>query len=364
MSNKKVLVLGAGNIGSLISFMFSQHDDYEVVLADRSMERAFKLFTDTKISFATLDATDEVALNSFIAINDFDVVVSALPYSCNKLVATLAVQNGAHYFDLTEDVSVKNHLREMDDRMFPNTILMPQCGLAPGFINIIGNHLMLQFDEVHTAKLRVGALPQQVSNAFNYALTWSTNGLVNEYGNPCEAIVNGKYVDNLQPLEGVEKLLIDGVEYEAFNTSGGLGTLADSWHNEVVNLNYKTLRYPGHCEKIRFLMNDMKLNDQRELLEKLLENAIPVTKQDVIVIYSAVSGLKDGQLLEKSYVNKVYPKVIGGLEWTGIQVTTAAGACAAVDIALSNPDWKGFIAQERINADDFLVNRFGMFYQM
>lgn len=359
MSKKTVLVLGAGNIGSLIAHLLDADYDYEVVLGDKDVVKVSTLLENTGVMLTAVDASSEVELKCLMATRKFDIVVSALPYSCNKLVATVAAENGSHYFDLTEDVGVKNHLVELSKQF--NTILMPQCGLAPGFINIVGNSLMQEFDDVFTAKLRVGALPQQVSNAFNYALTWSTNGLVNEYGNPCEAVVDGKYVDNLQPLEGVEKLLLDGVEYEAFNTSGGLGTLAETWDGLVKNLNYKTLRYPGHCEKIRFLMTDMNLNHNRELLENLLEWSIPTTTQDVIVIYAAVSGMKDGKFIERSYVNKVYPKTIGGRTWTGIQVTTAAGLCAAVDLTVEKV-LTGFVKQESISVDEFLNNKFGKLY--
>lgn len=362
MEKKRVMVLGAGNIGSLISFLFSLHEDYEVFLASKDLNvDDFSDWSKSGITLTPLD-TSSVNLSCYIDYVKPNVIVSALPYKCNQAVAMVAAERGIHYFDLTEDVGVKNLLVELAQQ-YPDVIFMPQCGVAPGFINIVGNHLMKQFDEVYTAKLRVGALPQQVSNAFNYALTWSTNGLVNEYGNSCEAVVNGEYVDNLRPLEGIEKLLIDGVEYEAFNTSGGLGTLAETWNGKVRNLNYKTLRYPGHCEKMKFLMFDMDLNNHRDMLESMLEWSIPTTNQDVIVIYSAVSGMINEKFVETSYVNKVFPSIIGDKYWTGIQITTAAGACAAVDLVLDSGR-KGFIKQEDINFDDFIVNRFGQYYQM
>lgn len=358
-----VLVLGAGNIGSLIAVLFAEHpDDFAVTLADRSVDHLDgELYDNLHIDLVELDASDRDALAGVLNGFEIDVVVSALPYSLNKVVATVAVEHNAHYFDLTEDVGVKNHLVELGRTA--NTVLMPQCGLAPGFINIIGHHLMTQFDEVDTAKLRVGALPQTISNSLRYALTWSTNGLVNEYGNPCEAIVEGTFVDNLQPLEGVETLLLEGVEYEAFNTSGGLGTLAETWENQVRNLNYKTLRYPGHAEKIKFLMFDLGLNNKRAVLEEILEDAIPMTEEDVIVIHSSVNGWIGEKFVERSYTNEVYPAMIAGKMWTGIQITTAAGACAAVDLTLNQyASHVGFVAQESINAEDFLTNRFGNLY--
>ncbi|WP_225974751.1 saccharopine dehydrogenase family protein [Arachidicoccus ginsenosidivorans] len=103
---------------------------------------------------------------------------------------------------------------------------MPQCGLAPGFISIAAYDLCQQFDSLQSVRLRVGALPQYPVNRLKYNLTWSTNGLVNEYCNPCDAIVDGKRTQVL-PMEGLEHFMADGIDYEAFNTSGGLSALAE-----------------------------------------------------------------------------------------------------------------------------------------
>ena len=102
-------------------------------------------------------------------------------------------------------------------------------------------------------------------------------------------------------------------------------------------MNYKTIRYPGHCEQMRLLMNDLKLNHDRATLKRMLENAVPQTLQDVVIVYAAVTGTQDGQLREENYVNKVYPQVIAGRLWSAIQVTTAAGITAVVDLVLEHP---------------------------
>ena len=141
-------------------------------------------------------------------------------------VAEIARKVNAHYFDLTEDVAVTRAVRELADGA--TRAFVPQCGLAPGFISIAANALIQHFDEIRSVKLRVGALPQHPNNALKYSLTWSTDGLINEYGNPCEAIVDGRAVE-VAPLEGLEEIEIDGVLYEAFNTSGGLGSLAETY---------------------------------------------------------------------------------------------------------------------------------------
>lgn len=126
-------------------------------------------------------------------------------------------------------------------------------GLAPGFTSIAANELMQHFDELEVVKMRVGALPVNPSNVLKYSLTWSTDGLINEYGNTCYGIDEGELIA-LQPLEGYETITLDGVLYEAFNTSGGLGTLAESYDGRIRCMNYKTMRYPGHCGQIKLLM--------------------------------------------------------------------------------------------------------------
>ena len=183
------------------------------------------------------------------------------------------------------------------------TAFVPQCGLAPGFISIAANELIGHFDELRSVKLRVGALPQHPNNVLKYSLTWSTEGLINEYGNPCLAIADRRLVE-AAPLEGLEEIEIDGTLYEAFNTSGGLGSLGETWGERCEQMNYKTMRYPGHCEQMRLLMNDLKLNHDRGTLKRILENAVPQTLQDVVIVYVAVAGRQEGELREENYVTR------------------------------------------------------------
>jgi saccharopine dehydrogenase-like NADP-dependent oxidoreductase len=193
-------------------------------------------------------------------------------------------------------------------------------------------------------------------------LTWSTDGIINEYGNLCRSIRDGTEVDVL-PLEGLEMIEIDGTRYEAFNTSGGLGSLGETYGGQVNTMNYKTIRYPGHCDQMRLLMNGLKLNHDRGTLKRILENAVPQTLQDVVVIYAAVTGKQDGEFREENYVNKVYPQVVSGRLWSAIQMTTAGGICSVLDLVMSNPgQYKGFVAQEQFRLADILENRFGRIY--
>ena len=358
-----VLVLGAGKIGALISGLLAESGDYRVQLADSKPGAAAKVVQahglDNLEAF-DLDASDEAALTAHVKKHKPSAVVSGLPYFCNVTVAQVARNEGLHYFDLTEDVAVTEAVRELAEGS--DKVFAPQCGLAPGFISIAANELIQHFDSLKSVKLRVGALPQHPNNVLKYSLTWSTDGVINEYGNLCKSIVDGTEVD-VMPLEGLEEIEIDGTLYEAFNTSGGLGSLGETYRERVTNMNYKTIRYPGHCEQMRLLMNGLKLNHDRDTLKRILENSVPQTLQDVVIIYAAVTGMQDGELREENYVNKVYPQVVAGRLWSAIQITTAAGVCAVLDIVLSKPEQHGgFVAQEEFQLPEILDNRFGRFY--
>jgi saccharopine dehydrogenase-like NADP-dependent oxidoreductase len=358
-----ILVLGAGKIGVLISGLLAESGDYRVQLADSKPGAAADVTEahgNDNISPFEFDASDKDALTKHIREHNPVAVVSGLPYFCNVPVAEVAREEGLHYFDLTEDVAVTEKVRKLakgSDKVFA-----PQCGLAPGFISIAANELIQHFDTLKSVKLRVGALPQHPNNVLKYSLNWSTDGIINEYGNMCQSIVDGKEVDVL-PLEGLEKIEIDGTRYEAFNTSGGLGSLGETYGDRVSTMNYKTIRYPGHCEQMRLLMNGLKLNHDRPTLKHILENAVPQTLQDVVVIYAAVTGMQDGEFREENYVNKIYPQVVAGRLWSAIQMTTAGGICSVLDLVLSSPGkFSGFVAQENFCLSDIIENRFGQIY--
>ena len=359
----KVLILGAGKIGALISGLLAESGSYEVHLADVSGEAANAVVGAHRLANLhahRVDAADPAALDAQLKKHPVDAVISSLPYYCNIAVAEAARRAGIHYFDLTEDVEVTRAVRRISEGAAQ--AFVPQCGLAPGFISIAANELIGHFDELRAVKLRVGALPQHPNNVLKYSLTWSTEGLINEYGNPCEAIVDGRRTE-AAPLEGLEEIEIDGTLYEAFNTSGGLGSLGETYGSRCQSMDYKTMRYPGHCEQMRLLMNDLKLNHDRGTLKRVLENAVPQTLQDVVVIYVAVTGKQDGELREENYVNKVYPQMIANRLWSAIQVTTASGICAVVDLVLnSSGRHRGFVRQEDFKLLDVLQNRFGRHY--
>ncbi|MBP6020318.1 MAG: saccharopine dehydrogenase NADP-binding domain-containing protein [Burkholderiaceae bacterium] len=353
--SKSITVMGAGKIGFAIALLLKQTGQYDILVADRDVAQ---LQAVAALGCDTLCINDGQSMTQAVAGRY--AVLNALPFQYAAQVAALCVSAGAHYFDLTEDVAATHAIQALAENAV--TVLMPQCGLAPGFIGIVGNDLAQRFDSLHDLHMRVGALPRFPSNALRYNLTWSTDGLINEYCNPCEAIVDGQAAQ-VGALEGYETFSLDGVEYEAFNTSGGLGTLSRTLLGKARNVDYKSIRYPGHCASMRLLLNDLRLRDRRDLLKEIFENAIPTTNQDVIVIFATATGLRDGRLQEESYSTRIVGQTVLGHALTAIQLTTASGICAALDlVAQGILPQAGFVGQEQTPLADLLANRFGLAY--
>src|SRR5579871_4106618 len=355
---RDILLIGAGKIGETIADLLCGCGDYQVTVADRSEIQLQKLPRRPHLKTLVLDVANADALDA--ALKGRFAVLSAAPYSVTGRIASAARKAQVHYLDLTEDVANTRLVKSLAEGA--QSALIPQCGLAPGFISIVAQDLARRFERLDSVRMRVGALPQFPSNALNYNLTWSTDGLVNEYGNPCDAIVDG-VLREVAPLEELEEFSLDGVRYEAFNTSGGLGTLCETLAGKVRQLNYKTVRYPGHRDIMKALIQDLRLGERRDLLKDILEYALPATRQDVVLVFVTVSGHRDGQYLQETYANKIYGAEVRGIARSAIQITTAAGICAMLDLLANGTlPQKGFVRQEDVSLSTFLSNRFGSAY--
>jgi saccharopine dehydrogenase-like NADP-dependent oxidoreductase len=354
---KSILVVGAGHIGSAMAALLQATGDYAVTLADRSPEALARLRV-AGVKTRALDVTDATALGA--ALSGRYAVVSAAPFHLTVAIAQAARIAGVHYLDLTEDVASTRRVKAL--AMGAPCAFIPQCGLAPGVISIIAADLAGRFETLDEVRLRVGALPQYPTNSLGYNLTWSTEGVINEYCEPCEAIIEGQ-LRQTRALVGLERLALDGVVYEAFNTSGGLGTLCETYAGRVRDLNYRTLRYPGHAAIMKTLLDDLRLRERRHILKDILETALPATVQDVVIILVTVSGLRNGVLAEESYANRIPAGQIAGRPASAIQIATASAACAVLDLLSQGAlPAAGFVRQEDMALEDFLANRFGRVY--
>ena len=358
----QVAVFGLGKVGELVALLLADAG-FKVVGLDAD-PRPVRTADGVELEVRPLDVTDDAGLRE--SLRGVDAVVSCLPYHLNMMVAEAAHDAGVHYFDLTEDVPTTNRVIELASAPPPSdraqSAFAPQCGLAPGLIGIVGASLAEGFDEIRSIELKVGALPQNPTGLLGYAFNWSAEGVVNEYLNDCEVLRSGRR-QMVPAMSEKERVLIGGIELEAALTSGGLGTMCETYEGRVNRLDYKTMRYPGHFRQMQFLFDELNLRDRRDLIGRLLVEAKPPVNDDIVYLHAAVEGVKAAEPYRENYVRGYLPIEIGGRVWRAISWTTAASAVAVVElVADGRLPATGFIKQEDILLSDLLDTRAGRLF--
>ncbi|MEP6851864.1 MAG: saccharopine dehydrogenase C-terminal domain-containing protein [bacterium] len=351
-----IRVFGLGKVGELVATLLADAG-FEVTAYDARIRPGLPF------EAVALNVTDDAALR--IALTGADAVVSCLPFHLNLPVAEAAFDLGLHYFDLTEDVPTTNRVLELAQKD-PQIVLAPQCGLAPGLIGIVGASLAARFQTIRSIELKVGALPRHPAGLLGYAFNWSAEGVVNEYLNDCEVLRHG-IRQTVPAMTEHERVVIGGIELEASLTSGGLGTMCETYAGSVQRLDYKTMRYPGHFQLMRFFFDELGMSQQRELAGKILVDAKPPVDDDVVYLHAAVEGTTlgegdaaPGQVMRKQYVRAYQPLKINGRTWRAISWTTAASAAAVVElVADGRLPAAGFLKQESISLLDLIDTRNG-----
>jgi len=339
----KVAVVGLGKVGELVGTLLHA-SGFEVTGIDLHPP------PDVPFGVAPVDATDPGELAAALSV--VDAVVSCLPFHLNHVVAETAVAGGVHYFDLTEDVRTTARVQGL--AAGARSVLAPQCGLAPGLIAVVGASLTEGFDDLRSIQLRVGALPQHPTGLLGYAFIWSPEGVVNEYLNDCEVLREGQR-KVVPAMSEEEVVLIGGTRLEAFLTSGGLGTMCETFQGRVERLDYKTLRYPGHLDLLRFYFDELLLRERRQLAGEILVHAKPPVDDDIVYLYAAVEGHVREELFRRQYVRRWLPAEIAGRVWRAISWTTACSACGVVElVAEGSLPASGLVRQEDISLDALL----------
>ncbi|MCP3989912.1 MAG: L-lysine dehydrogenase, partial [Actinomycetia bacterium] len=243
-------------------------------------------------------------------------------------------------------------------------LMAPQCGLAPGFVGIVAASQVEGFDRCRSVRMRVGALPQHPVGLMGYAFNWSSEGVVNEYLNDCEVIEQGvhKWVS---PMEWHETIYVNGTQLEAFTTSGGLGTMCETYLGRVDNLDYKTMRYPGHMKLMNFFFHELLMRERRELAGEILTEAKPPVNDDVVYLHVAAEGYVDDQLGRVEYVRAFKPRQLAGRSRTAIAWTTAGSVVAVMELVRDGLlPRQGFLKQEEIPLDAFLATTTGDLFDL
>lgn len=335
---KKLAILGLGKIGSYI------------------------LNTLDKSQFESVQGFDKINGHDFYndevlkeIIKNYNGVLACTPFYLNKKIANICEEFNVDYFDLTESIDVSQHVATLKNAMY-----IPQCGLAPGIVSIIANKLATELETVKDIKIRVGALPQIVNNKLKYYRTWNTEGLINEYCNLCISLKYGA-IFWADPLVDQESLCIDGIEFEAANTSGGIGSLAYTWQGKADNVNYKTIRHPGHFEIMRVLKQELGMKQNFDTFVRLFEENVPETNLDAVYIVITVTGTNQGKLVTTNYKKAIACTSSN----TAIQITTGNGVMAVLDVWSQGllEGRKGLVKQEDLPFEHIWNSKYSSCYK-
>jgi saccharopine dehydrogenase (NAD+, L-lysine-forming) len=352
MSFTKIAVLGLGKVGTLAATLLRE-GGFEVTGIDARARTGLPFPTAT-VDLASPEATGK-------ALVPFQAMLSCLPYHLNAAIAKVAHGLGMHYFDLTEDVPTTKSIIELSATA--KGIMAPQCGLAPGFVGIVGADLARQFEHCRAIRMRVGALPRNPTGLMGYAFNWSPEGVVNEYLNDCEVIEEGQH-KWVSPMEWIETLYIDGIKLEAFTTSGGLGTMCETFLGKVDNIDYKTIRYPGHVQLMNFFFHELLMRERRDLAGQILTHAKPPVDDDVVYVHVSAEGTVDGALRRKEFVRAYHPIEAAGGRRTAIAWTTSASAVSVIEMVREGRlPARGFLKQEEIPLGAFMETKAGRLFR-
>jgi lysine 6-dehydrogenase len=313
----KVGVLGSGLMGKEAARDLAASEGVTAIgLADIELERAQRVvyqLNSPKLTAYQVDASNEAELAGFM--RQYDVIINALFYSFNEIVARTAIQVGVNSVDLGGHIGhITDKVLDMhEDAEVANVTLIPDLGVAPGMINILSGYGASKLDDVKSIKLYVGGIPVRPEPPLEYYHVFSMEGLFDHYTDPSLIIRNG-IKQEVPSLSEVERLHFEKFgPLEAFHTSGGTSTLSISYPH-LETLEYKTIRYPGHAEKFKLLVDlnltrndyEIELNGQkikpREVLLKVLDPIVELgDKDDAVLLRVIVSGMKDGREVSYQY---------------------------------------------------------------
>lgn len=313
----KVLVLGAGMMGRAIAYDLDKYSQFdEILVGDRDKQQrlsAGQFLKNTRVRLINLDVDRVTAIKQYLTKGD--ALISAVPYRYNLTLASLAIHAQIHFIDLGGNNTIVEKQRGLFTKAKNNKVtVIPDSGLAPGLVSIITHDIVDTFDTIDFVKLRVGGLPRYPQPPLNYQIVFSPYGLINEYVEDAVILDQGNIIAKKSMTE-LETLTFPKPfgRMEAFLTSGGCSTLPMTYRKKIQYLDYKTIRYPGHCEKINAILDLGFASEEkiqcagqkivpRDVFASLLEKNIPTSGEDVVLLKTKSQGTQQGRKQTRDYV--------------------------------------------------------------
>jgi lysine 6-dehydrogenase len=355
----KLAVIGAGLMGRAALHDFTRHDDIEQLgIYDVDEGLAAEIargYGHNRTVSGGLDAGDETAAAEVLSA--YDAAVSCVTYRYNPGLTRAAIRAGCHLVDLGgNNDAVKEQLAMDSEAAGAGVIAIPDCGLAPGMVAVLVADAVAKLDKTESVKIRVGGLPQSPRPPLNYQMVFSAEGLINEYWEPCVILENGQR-KTVNPMTAIEELEFDGIgRFEAFYTSGGTSTLPETYQGEIDSLDYKTIRYPGHCQLFRPMLEIGLASRQpievdgaavapRSVLKAVLDRNLSLGDPDMVLVRVTAKGLHAGQ--SKTITYEIVDRQDTRTGLTAMMRTTAFPAAIVAWMAASGRvDARGVKPQE------------------
>lgn len=352
----RMLVLGAGRMGlGAVHDLVSQSDVTEVTVADFDLAKAQDIARryPAKARAAQIDCNDQAAVIALM--RGHASAISCVNYWLNERLARAAIEAGTHFCDLGGNNDVVDAELALDTEARAKGVnIIPDCGLAPGMVAVLVAHGALQFEALDAVHIRVGGLPQDPKPPLDYQMVFSVEGLINEYIEPARVIREGK-VATIESMTEIESLSFPAPfeTMEAFQTSGGTSTLVETFLGKVRDLDYKTIRYPGHCAKFKTMIDlglcsstpidvDGTAVKPRRVLGELLVKNLPHDEPDVVLVRVEFAG--GGKKLRYDIIDRYDPET--GLS-AMMRTTAFPASIVALMMARNQTTSKGALPQER-----------------
>lgn len=363
----RVCIAGAGGIGRAVAVLLREYGvvKFDIYIGDINLEAcedARRWIEKSGYHIGFIQPLNMGKEGWHQKLKEIDLVLDCLPGKFAPKMAQVALDLDAHYVNLTEYVAETKQIMELAKGA--NRGFGLQSGVAPGFVNVLGKRLFEEFCEMYGVKkannleMRVGALSRNTVEPHYYAFTWSTIGVATEYVKPAEIVRNHEF-QAVPSLSGRRAIMIDGLLLEEDFTSGGAADIPVAFQEQIANIDYKTLRYPGHWAWINEILQQAPEGaDAIAFLEEEMLKVIPSVEEDLIIVYAAVEGAdKNGVLrrMEASY--RVEPMQIGDIKLRAIQSTTAAGMAEIARLVLTGK-YQGTLLQSQVDAADYLNGPF------